>query len=674
MSDGIKIGVDVTGAQQGVDALSGVKDKLTEIREEARKVFAKGLSESLPEQLGDIAKGFEIAGDKTASFTTRLQGGVGAALIAKTAVSDLVGRMVELTRAFGEATAIQEQQQRALRALGSEYAAVRDATAGTVTATDGLAMRQTLLRAGFEANADTLARVSRLGREYAQTYGGTATQAVEQFVSAVHSGDANALQPFGVRIGQMKTSTERMAAAVDQLGERFSRVEAHARTATEENQAFERGLTTLRTGAVATLNVALGGTLTSFRNAAIAIGDYMTPQAGVADGADRAARSLEAQAAAARTTATATADLTSELTKADEALKAFENTLHDAPDYTLRANESYQEAVARNAAMALNAMNRARRTREVQAGVLRSLGRVNNVDRAAAGLPTLQAQHSNLTPKWLTVSLEEKAAAEQERLSLLSPDEHARMMRAKGIESEDSATSMLLGRDEYDRALRAKGIESDELTNAGLMGRNEYGTALQNKRNESAELESGNSFGGKLTNAFASTKTAAESAADSVKGSFDMMTSGLTSFMDTLIESPEKAGEASVNLAKGVLKGIGMMAAQNSLFELAAGFADLARGLPTAAGHFISSGIYAGVAVAAGAGAAGIAASQRGATQATPPSNSSSFGPARAGGGSSDGQRGGDTYIISVNGSILDEGGFERAVQNAARGLRGRGA
>lgn len=674
-NDSLKIDVETPGARDALKEVQALRDALEETKQEAKNVFAKGLSESLPEQLQDVAKGFRIAADSNAGFTTRLQGGVGAALIARTAMVDLAGRAVDLARAFGESRAAVEQEQRALRALGDNYASIRAATADTTTAAEALTMRQTLLRAGFQANADTLARVSRLGREYAQTYGGSATEAVNQFTAAIQSGDAAALQPFGVRLGQTKTSAERMSAAVEQLGERFSRTAAAGRTATEDAAAFDRGLARMRNETLTGLNRMFLHIPEGIHAAVTALGDMIPVERGVADATDHAARGLERQAEAARTTATATATLTSELSKADEALKAFENTLHDAPDYTLRANESYQEAVARNSAMALNAMNRARRTRDVQAGVLRSLGRVNNVDRAAAGLPTVQAAHSNLVPKWLTVSLEEKAAAEQERLSLLGSDEHQRMMRAKGIDSDDAASAGLLGRDEYQRALRAKSFESDDLNAAGLMGRNEYGTALQGKQNENAELDAGNSFGGKLTNAFASTKTAAESAADSVKGSFDLMTNGLTSFMDTLIESPEKAGEASVNLAKGVLKGIGMMAAQNSLFELAAGFADLARGLPTAAGHFISSGIYAGVAVAAGAGAAGIAASQRSGAQATPPSNNSgSFGPARADSGRGSGQRGGDTYVISVNGSILDTGGFEEAVGRAVRGARGRGA
>ena len=153
MTDKLTIAVEVTGAQQGAAAIGEVKDKLSEVREEARKVFAKGLSESLPEQIQDVARGFSIAGDKTASWTTRLQAGVGAALITKNAVVDLAGRVVELSRVFGEAAAAQDEHDRALRTLGDTYASVRASTSGTTSATEALTLRQTLLRQGFEANS-----------------------------------------------------------------------------------------------------------------------------------------------------------------------------------------------------------------------------------------------------------------------------------------------------------------------------------------------------------------------------------------------------------------------------------------------------------------------------------------------------------------------------------------
>ena len=156
------------------------------------------------------------------------------------------------------------------------------------------------------------------------------------------------------------------------------------------------------------------------------------------------------------------------------------------------------------------------------------------------------------------------------------------------------------------------------------------------------------------------------------------MTQGLNGFLDTLIESPEEVGTASVAIAKNFLKGLSMMALQESLFNLAKGVAaSFTPGMQaSAAGYFTASAIFAGVAAATGAGAAGIAAQQRGAQQATPAgSNGSGYNPARVDGGSGrGGNRETPMYTINVNGSVLDEGGFEDAIVRGIRRAHARGA
>jgi len=171
---------------------------------------------------------------------------------------------------------------------------------------------------------------------------------------------------------------------------------------------------------------------------------------------------------------------------------------------------------------------------------------------------------------------------------------------------------------------------------------------------------------------FSDTQTLAEKGAKGVEGAFNSMSGAVSGFIDTLIEGQVPAGEAAVGLAKAALKGLAMQAVPEALFETAKGFAALATGDPRAALHFTSAGIFAGIAVAAGAGAAGISAAQRGAA----PSASASTPAAQytpLGGSSGGQQQGGGTVIFNINSTVFDPERAEETVARLQRGANARG-
>jgi hypothetical protein len=200
----------------------------------------------------------------------------------------------------------------------------------------------------------------------------------------------------------------------------------------------------------------------------------------------------------------------------------------------------------------------------------------------------------------------------------------------------------------------------------------------ENKRREMSERDRRESLGGRVASGLGLKDTLEEnlaspiqSAASSVNNAFSSMTQGLNGFLDTLIESPEEVGTASVAIAKNFLKGLSMMALQESLFNLAKGVAaSFTPGMQaSAAGYFTASAIFAGVAAATGAGAAGIAAQQRGAQQVPAAANGGGgSGPARVDGGRGSDREERGSVVFNINSTVFDP---ERAEETVARLMAG---
>lgn len=186
------------------------------------------------------------------------------------------------------------------------------------------------------------------------------------------------------------------------------------------------------------------------------------------------------------------------------------------------------------------------------------------------------------------------------------------------------------------------------------------------------------SFGAQFRDAFIpaaeQTKTAAEMMAEGVKGAFDAMTGAVTNHVAAIIEGRESIGEALRGIAHDTLLSLAQTATKEALMETARGTAKLAASYgadPTAYGHFAAAGIYAAVAVGAGLGAyatgAPSASAASGGAGRTPPAAAS------AGVGSGQQGGGGNTFVINVNGTVMDREGMNNALLEGVNDAMSRG-
>lgn len=776
--DKITIDVEVKGAKQSAEYISNLNkrfeeaaegaeklsEKLTQVSADSQQLLAKGMSESLPEQLNDIAKGFGIASDKSLTLSTRLQAGVGAMLIAKNAIGELGGRLFEYGRALDEANVRSEAQARRLRELGTATREIQQLNNGAVQSTDAYALRISLLGDGIQATAQEQAQLIELARRH--KLAGEDNAAAIQRVTAAINGDAAAQRLLGMSTEEGLTAQERFRNAI-----RLSANE-HARLGQVQMSADEiaaRNVATHQRGADALLQMVAAGTGLS------TIYDGLTRSA---DGWTRAGQDLYRWVTESteghRTLGTATRNLSQETNNlgvsvettkarmeamnqhliqqrdlANQAALAQKElassllevnlaarsgeTSGDTVNRNLRAlnrqlvrgdqerrtrREVYRQAV-RNGANAravrqalgmdepenetLIAMERSRNTESVDDLVsqLRSAGLMPNLQMARS----VRGRRSTSTQLQLVMLLLQRQLQSEQRLRGIMQGGPGEMgldgFREGGsdratFETELGALSergLYSGEIERQRTnMRAANAARDYEENkrredefARLSEERQNSIDLAEKRREETWRDHSQSLGGRVASGLGLKDTLEEnlaspiqSAASSVNNAFSSMTQGLNGFLDTLIESPEEVGTASVAIAKNFLKGLSMMALQESLFNLAKGVAaSFTPGMQaSAAGYFTASAIFAGVAAATGAGAAGIAASQRGAQQVPAAANGGGGnGPARVDGGNGrNGNREAPMYTININGSVLDQGGFEDAIVRGIRRANGRGA
>jgi hypothetical protein len=747
--DKITIDVEVKGAKQSAEYISNLNkrfeeaaegaeklsEKLTQVSEDSQQLLAKGMSESLPEQLNDIAKGFSIASDKSLTLSTRLQAGVGAMLIAKNAIGDLGGRIIEYGRALDEANVRSEAQARRLRELGTATREIQQLNNGAVQSTDAYALRVSLLGDGIHATAQEQAQLIELARR--NKLAGEDNAAAIQRVTAAINGDAAAQRLLGMSTEEGLTAQERFRNAI-----RLSANE-HARLGQVQMSADEiaaRNAATHQRGSDALLQMVAAGTGLS------SVYDTLTRSA---DGWRRAGQDLYRWVAenteGHRTLGTATRNLSQETNNlgvsvettkarmeamnqhliqqrdlANQAALAQKELASSLLEVNLaaRSGETSGDTVNRN----LRALNRQlvrgdqeRRTRrevyrqavrnganaravrqalgmdEPEDGTLVAMERSRNTEsvddlvsqlRSAGLMPNLQmargvrGRRSNSTQLQLVMLLLQRQLQSEQRLRGIMQGGPGEMgldgFREGGSERGTFETEL--------GALSERGLYSGEIerqrTNmrAAIAAR-DYD---ENKRREMIERDRRESLGGRVASGLGLKDTLEEnlaspiqSAASSVNNAFSSMTQGLNGFLDTLIESPEEVGTASVAIAKNFLKGLSMMALQESLFNLAKGVAaSFTPGMQaSAAGYFTASAIFAGVAAATGAGAAGIAAQQRGAQQVPAAANGGGgSGPARVDGGRGSDREERGSVVFNINSTVFDP---ERAEETVARLMAG---
>lgn len=728
MSDGLSISTELKGIRASVDGLKALKKGLDEAKEsanalgndaeEAMQKIREKSSDTLEvlDRLGTAAflddfsdrvkyagEAFMVAEDKSRSFAVRTSAAISG-------VSGIVGMFAQnifaASQALAAGAASAEQNERAIRTLGAAWGEVQRQTADTVTAQQALTMQQAFLRNGMSTTADEMGTLARAAREFALTTGTDTSSAMGQLTQALQSGDREGLRPFNISVREGTTRSEAYRQALHQLRDQQHGSAVEARTFAEENERVSRAWTEMQNTLFGDIArwidlrsniVGVTQALTSLREEGGLSGHadmHRTSTAQMTRGLERRDRVGRLMMATAQRLGYR-AQLVNPNQLTDQQLDFLERTLGDPLGDTedMRAGLEFATATGTNMEASRAATARARvadaqRAQRERDAQLRAQDRR---DRNAAMTPEERRR------RWLEEAarnMDRDIRNKRSRLQGQLTNEYAantgsfytddfnldidtslEAQNSMRSQVEDKQRSQFAYEAELERermraeeerasanAVDRKAAESDRMTSDWRFG-----------RSRDLGLQIGNQFGGSRTMQ-EHLAAPVQSAAESVKGSFDLMTNGLTSFMDTLIESPDKIGEASVQIAKQFLKGLAMMAVQKALFSTAEGITALITAPAAAPGYFTAAGIYAAVALASGAGAAGVAAGQRGATQSAPPMTAS--GPssvASVSGSGARGHGGGDSYTIIVQGSVLDQGGLEDAVGRAVRGNRSRG-
>jgi hypothetical protein len=160
-----------------------------------------------------------------------------------------------------------------------------------------------------------------------------------------------------------------------------------------------------------------------------------------------------------------------------------------------------------------------------------------------------------------------------------------------------------------------------------------------------------------------SINTSAQNMASVAGGAFQSLTGTFKSQLPALIEGRENAGEALQGMLHETLLSVATESAVKALFEGAAAIASAAGGnYPAAGQHAIAAGMYAGVAVAAGVGAA---ISTPHPATASAVSGASSSGRSAGTGPSADSGGSNVTNIVNVNGFAMTHEGVQDSVAGA---------
>ena len=710
MSDSLQIVTELKGIREALDGVKDLKKNLTEAKDaasgfgdeaaEAMQRIREQSSDTLEvlDRLGTAAflddftdrikyagEAFMVMEDNTRSFAVRASAGISA-------VSGITGMWVQnllaASQALAAGAATAEQNERATRTLGRAWDEVRRQTADTVTAQQALAMQQAFVRNGMSTTAEEMGLLTRAAREYALATGTDTPAAMQQLTQALQQGDREGLRPFKISVQEGTTRSEAYRQAVNQLRDGFHGSTASARTFAEENERLSRAWTEMTTNLFADIarwtdlrsNI-LGVTqaLAALREEggihghAEQIRSSTARDTAMLERREYVGRLLQtaAQATNYRGTLINPQRLTPEqLDFIETSLTSRGRTLEDiqgALQFATAAGQNYQASRAATAQERAAEAARQQQERDAQLRAQDARDRQESLspeERRRRALEAAQrAMAEDVRRKRVNLSL-------QLGVPVDDLDSWAENQAAMRLDEENKRRGQLV----FEREQREQQASRfATLSNARAAGYDAY--TERTDRAGNLGLQIGAQFGGQRS--YEDMLAApVKGAAESVKSSFDLMTSGLNSFMDTLIESPEKVGEASAQIAKNFLKGLASMALQKALFSTAEGIVAALNPAtaPTAAGFFTAAGIYAGVAVAAGAGAAGIAAGQRGAAapQAVPPGTAGSEVARVSGGG--DLQRGSvqQTTII-VNGSVFDEGGLEEAITRGMRGAQSRG-
>jgi len=204
------------------------------------------------ERLQSFSEALSLARGKTEGLDgaslglgTRVKAGAAAFGIATASIASFGSNALQTIQQMRELSAQVSETDRRIEQLGSTLAEAQHSTQGTVNATELFATQQQLIGERIHPTTQELATLTRQLREYSIEMGGGVQQNTQQFLSALQSGDANALARFGVNLQGVSDHTERFRLAMEQFRTQQQGRALIPKTETEALQAESRELETL---------------------------------------------------------------------------------------------------------------------------------------------------------------------------------------------------------------------------------------------------------------------------------------------------------------------------------------------------------------------------------------------------------------------------------------------
>jgi hypothetical protein len=631
--------------------------------------------------------------------------------IADLSSGDIVGMLTNLHQAAESLATMSDEadrQTRAIAALGDGMDAISRQTADTVDETDAYRMQQRLLTSDLHATGEELGNVAGFAREWALAHGTTAAEATERLTSALIRGSQGGLRPFGIEVEHGASRSQVFHSALDQMGTSLAQTGVSARTASEDVHRFDRELgdSVNDLGRTAAAAINLRGIFRGLTEALHGLQDgtgaeAQASQRGAMDALTRSADGYNAAMASARHTLSG---FTEELPRFDQLSRQSAESLTRA----LQGAHSLDEA---RAAVA-RARGETAAGQEAAAAAAREAAENEALDRAyndsnadALGrTPTTHhrggAPHAHriagvaeaeraeaqerATAKRQALAAEihdqQEAYDEQERAAVVfnafmdaldaDATNHQRHQEARAEEKRLSqeheaeqrrAIEMQIELVHHITAAEHAQMQSMSLVQLARLNDVRHAESYAEQMKSVYEMLAGG------------TESSAQRMSGAIKGQLSSMEGAFEQHLGAIIEGNENAGEALKRFTHTVLLQTAVKATVLSAEEFAAGFAMVARaagsygadvGAETSASqHFISGGIYAGIAggSAAGAYATNPSKSAGGGSGSVPSMASrANYGPAND---NAHGGRG-DIYV-TVEGSIIDSASFDRHVGNA---------
>jgi hypothetical protein len=617
-------------------------------------------------------------------------------------LAGVVTAAVAGTHALANMAGDAEDHADAIASLGSAWDLVQQATNDTVTAEQALRVQQQLTQAGMRVNAEQLAVITRRAREYAQSMNSDVGQALEQVTGSLRGMTAEGLHNFGVAVDQNRSRSEQLASAVDQMRDSFHGAEPAARDMGEELQRTDRTF------------AALAGRIALAAANMLHLRERMSEIADHASGDfERRVGGLEARNAASAAHSAALGGFTDQASAASREGLNFQgrdmsslstdqlNGLRTATSRATRLGGSQGQAVinaylagvdAANAQNIVDGITRSATTAGTEAtAAFDDQVRARNALVANDNTKTNVARHGGTHNRNAgSFTGEASYDASSEGFGQVSFGMGGALGTSVAMLQDIAYTREIQAN--ADAREQARLDEDKAMATSAEERANTLATMLDDERKHQQEI---NSVRTQLDQRFAQhselNQTTAQNFAGAVEGAYNTMTGALRTHIAAVIQGKEDIGTALKSTLQEILLNLAAESATKAIMETAMGFAALARGVGSygadagavvsAPMHFTSAAMFAGLALGAGAGYAGVSA-----IGASPAAGSGAAGfggkPGAAastrGPGGAAGSESGVTNVYNINGFAMTHEGVQDAVIGAtqagiARGARIRG-